>query len=120
MAKENEPSRMIESFGKDKRMYFQIPDQYKSSVLTLAKLEYEKERTSEKFEYNAHKDDKWYASMRNRIISDNCNQIAATHNDEQLAELNRTNDERLKELRKLEPSKTNSLKYTLVHKGPSR
>lgn len=120
MTQENNRCQVIESFTKDKRMYFQLHDKYKSSVLTLAKLEYEKERTSEKFEYNAYKDDKWYTTMRNRIISDNCNQIAATYNDKHLDELNRTNDERLKELRKLEPSRTSSIKYANVYRGANR
>lgn len=110
----------MQSINKEKRSYFQLPNEYKESALTLAKLEYERERTSEKFEYNNYKDSKWFDDMRGRIICDNCNKIAANYNENGLTRLNENHTKMLTELHRLEKLGTNSVKYNRYNQANSR
>lgn len=103
------------TINKEKKAYFQLPNKYKEAALTLAKLQYERERTAEKFEYNSYKDEKYFETMRNRIISDNCNKIAETYSDTHLEKLNEDHNKMLTELQRLQNSKTSSMKFDQVY-----
>lgn len=106
--------------NEERRSYFQLPKEYKESVCTLAKLEYERDRTSEKFEYNNFKDDKYFKDMRSCMIFDKCNKIAANYNNDELARLNKDHQKMLTELHKLEGLGTGSVKYNRYEHKHSR
>lgn len=104
----------------DRRLFFQLPNEYKESVLTLAKLQFEKERITQKSDYNAYKNEGWYQTTRSSTIFNNCNQIAATYNEAALKELNDEHPEMLEELKKLEKRETNSAQYNMVYQNKLR
>lgn len=82
--------------------YFNLPPELKETILRLAEIRYEEKR-QDPF---SDKDESYFKKMKNRLICDYCNDIAAHTGEEELQKLSLEKEAQLEQLSKLRQNST--------------